>query len=142
MNYKTLKYLLAAGKWKEADNETRRVLLKVAKREQEVWLDAESIDNFPRKDLCALDQLWVHYSKERFGFSIQKRIYQGLGGTRKFDGEIWQNFGDAIGWRVNGKWLYSFDVIFSLSAPEGHLPFWAGCGGVECGMALLSHQDL
>ncbi|MFM6371884.1 MAG: GUN4 domain-containing protein, partial [Dolichospermum sp.] len=82
MDYRKLRDLLQAGKWKEADKETLRVMLAVAKREKEGWLDVESIDNFPCADLSIIDKLWVKYSDGRFGFSVQKRIYQSLGGTR------------------------------------------------------------
>ncbi|MFM6610153.1 MAG: GUN4 domain-containing protein, partial [Dolichospermum sp.] len=81
MDYRKLRDLLKAGKWKEADEETLRVMLAVA-REREGWLNVESIDNFPCADLRTIDQLWVKYSDGRFGFSVQKRIYQSLGGTR------------------------------------------------------------
>ncbi len=43
MDYTTLRDLVAAGKWREADEETRRVMLKVAGREKEGWLDEEPI---------------------------------------------------------------------------------------------------
>ncbi len=38
MDYSKLRDLLKAGKWKEADEETLRVMLAVAKREKEGWL--------------------------------------------------------------------------------------------------------
>jgi len=122
MDYSKLRDLLAAGKWKEADEETFRVMLAVAKREKEGWLDVESIDNFPCADLRTIDQLWVKYSDGRFGFSVQKRIYQGLGGTREENIEIWEKFGDKVGWRKRGSWLYYRDITFDKKAPEGHLP--------------------
>ncbi|BAZ29837.1 serine/threonine kinase [Cylindrospermum sp. NIES-4074] len=129
MDYSRLRDLLAAEKWKDADKETGRVMLAVAKREKEGWLDVESIDNFPCEDLRSIDQLWVKYSNGRFGFSVQKRIYQSLGGTREYDREIWEAFGDAVGWRKGGNWLYYEDITFDIKAPPAHLPrvgFW-GC---------------
>jgi hypothetical protein len=123
MNYRKLRDYLAQGKWKEADEETIRVMLAVAKREKEGWLDEGSIDNFPCADLRTIDQLWVKYSGGKFGFSVQKRIYQGFGGTRKYDREIWEKFGDKVGWRKGGDWLYYKDITFDKKAPEGHLPF-------------------
>jgi len=89
MDYINLRNLLAAKKWKEADEETLRVMLKVAGREKEGWLNEESIEKFPCEDLRTIDQLWVKYSNGRFGFSVQKRIYQSLGGTREYNSEIW-----------------------------------------------------
>ncbi|MFK0735486.1 MAG: GUN4 domain-containing protein [Gloeotrichia echinulata HAB0833] len=124
MDYSTLQNYLKAGKWQEAYEETRRVMLAVAKREEEGYLNSESIDNFPCEDLRTVDQLWVKYSNGRFGFSVQKRIYQGLGGTRTYDEKILEAFGDRVGWRQRGNWSYysKIDLTFDIKAPEGHLP--------------------
>jgi hypothetical protein len=110
MNYTKLRDLLKAEKWEEADQETARVMLAVAKREEEGWLDDENIDNFPCEDLRTIDQLWVKHSDGKFGFSVQKRIYNGLGGTRVYNQEIWDKFGDEVGWRKRGIWLYWSDT--------------------------------
>jgi serine/threonine protein kinase len=122
MDYYELRNLLAAGKWKEADEETGRVMLKVAGREKEGWLYEKDIDKFPCEDLRTIDQLWVKYSDGRFGFSVQKRIYQNLGGTRERDSQIWEAFGDRVGWSVNKEWLDYDDLKFNIKAPEGHIP--------------------
>ena len=103
VNYEKLRDLLAAGKWKEADQETNSCMLKVARREKEGWLRIEDIDNFPCEDLRTIDQLWVKYSRGKFGFSVQKQIYQSLGGTRQYDSKIWKAFGDRVGWRQGGS---------------------------------------
>ncbi|MFM5960683.1 MAG: GUN4 domain-containing protein, partial [Dolichospermum sp.] len=135
MDYSKLRDLLKAGKWKEADEETRVIMLCVGEREREGWLNAESIDNFPCADLRTIDKLWVKYSDGRFGFSVQKRIYQGLGGTREYNQEIWLKFGDKVGWRRSwwrgGSWLYYSLLTFDKKAPEGHLPSVAGLGGMS-----------
>lgn len=74
VDYTRLRDLLKAGKWKEADEETLTVMLKAAGREKEGWLNSDSIEKFPCTDLRTIDQLWVKYSKGRFGFTVQKRI--------------------------------------------------------------------
>ena len=79
----------------------------LASRKEDGWLRSEDIDRFPCEDLRTIDQLWVKYSNGRFGFSVQKRIYESLGGTREYDEKIWEAFGDRVGWRVNNEWLYS-----------------------------------
>ena len=122
MDYRKLRNLLAAGKWQDADEETARVMLNVAGRKGEGWLDTKSIDKFPCEDLRTIDQLWVRYSDGRFGFSVQKRIYQSLGGTREYDSKIWKAFGDRVGWRKNYEWLY-YGLTFSEKAPKAHLPW-------------------
>jgi serine/threonine protein kinase len=148
MDYSKLRDLLKAGKWKEADEETLRVMLAVAKREEEGWLNTESMDDFPCADFRTIDQLWVKYSDGRFGFSVQKRIYQGLGGTREYDLEIWKEFSDKVGWRKGGSLVYYWNITFDKKAPEGHLPVavWYNAGGralvVVNGMPFLSRRDL
>lgn len=124
LNYTRLRDLLAAGKWKEADEETLAVMLKASSREEKGSFDTESIDNFPCTDLRTIDQLWVKYSDEHFGFSIQKKIYLSVGG--KADGEYyqeaWEKFGDRVGWRVKENWIDYEDVAFKALAHEGQLP--------------------
>ncbi|MCW6049137.1 GUN4 domain-containing protein [Lyngbya sp. CCAP 1446/10] len=122
VDYRQLDRLLASGKWKEADEETANKMLEVAGRTEEGWLRSEDIDRFPCADLRTIDQLWVKYSNGRFGFSVQKRIYESLGGTGKDDEKIWKAFGDRVGWRVNKEWLYYNDLKFNTKAQEGHLP--------------------
>lgn len=125
VNYTQLRNLLAAGKWKEADKETLAVMLKASNSEKERLLDLESIKNFPCTDLRTIDQLWVKYSNGRFGFSVQKRIWESVGGTPNADYETVCKFGDKVGWRVKGNWIDNDeDIIFSISAREGHLPMW------------------
>jgi eukaryotic-like serine/threonine-protein kinase len=128
MDYTQLRDLLKAGEWKQADEETERVMLAVCGREKQGWLDVEHIDNFPCSDLRTIDQLWLKYSNGRFGFSVQKRIYQSLGGTREYDSKIWEAFGDRVGWKKKEEWLYYSDLTFDLTAPQGHLPLWQGGG--------------
>jgi serine/threonine protein kinase len=122
MDYINLRNLLAAKKWKEADEETARVMFKVAGGEEEGYLHRDSIAKFPCDDLRTIDQLWVKYSNGRFGFSVQKRIYQSPGGTKEYDSEVWQKFGDKVGWRRKNEWLYYKDLTFSERLPEAHLP--------------------
>ncbi|XZN93511.1 MAG: GUN4 domain-containing protein [Microcoleus sp.] len=120
VDYTRLRDLLAAGKWKEADGETLKVMLKAVRREKEGWFNRESIDNFPCDDLRTIDQLWVKYSQGRFGFSVQKKIWLEVGG--KVDYETECKLGDRVGWRKGGSWLNNSDLTFNKQAPVGHLP--------------------
>ncbi|MGB5772084.1 MAG: GUN4 domain-containing protein, partial [Crocosphaera sp.] len=125
VDYTKLRNLLAAGKWKEADEETANVMLKAANRVTEGWLSESDIDNFPCEDLRTIDQLWVHYSKGKFGFSVQKKIYMDeLGGTRDYNREVVKKFGDRVGWRKGGNWLSYEDLTWELldTTPVAHLP--------------------
>jgi len=122
VDYRKLDQLLASGEWEEADEETARVMLKVAGREKEGWLDKESIEKFPCDDLRTIDQLWLKYSNGDFGLSVQKRIYQSLGGTSEYDTEVWESFGDRVGWRKKNSWRYYDSLTFSEKTPEACLP--------------------
>jgi hypothetical protein len=123
VDYTRLRDLLADGKWKEADEETLTVMLKAAGREKEGYLDIESIETFSCADFRTIDRLWIKYSDGRFGFSIQKRIWESVGGKPgEYDLEIYQKFSDRVGWRVRKEWLTDSNISFSLNAPPGHLP--------------------
>ncbi|MBW4571356.1 MAG: GUN4 domain-containing protein [Tolypothrix carrinoi HA7290-LM1] len=119
VDYTRLRDLLKAGEWKEADEETLAVMLKAAGTEEQGYLDYNSIQNFPCTDLRTIDQLWVKYSNGRFGFSVQKRIWESVG-------KDYEKFGDRVGWRkgmfLNKEWLTYSELTFSLNAPQGHLP--------------------
>ncbi len=115
VDYTYLRDLLAAGKWKEADEETTGVMLQAAGNKS--YLEVEDIDKFPCDDLRTINKLWLHYSDGKFGFSIQKEIYESLGGTREYNEEVWKNFGDRVRWRKNSRWVNYSDLIFDKIAP-------------------------
>lgn len=121
VDYRKLQNLLAQGKWKEADNETADVMLKVGGREKEGWLNTASIQKLSCTDLHTIDNLWVKHSESRFGFSVQQRIWERVGGTPA-DYKAYERFGDRVEWRVNSKWLGQNNSTFTTQAPEGHLP--------------------
>ncbi|MEG4961503.1 MULTISPECIES: GUN4 domain-containing protein [unclassified Microcoleus] len=137
LDYTKLRDLLATGEWKKADEETTNKMLEAAGRTEERWLSIEEIDQFPCEDLRTIDQLWVKYSNGRFGFSVQKRIYESLGGTREYDKKISEAFGARVGWRVNSNELDYRDLKFNTKAPEGHLPGRGRKGGLACGLLSL-----
>jgi hypothetical protein len=134
VDYTHLQDLLAAGEWRKADRETEAVMLQVSGREEEGWLTEEDMETFPCQDLRTIDQLWVKYSDGRFGFSIQKYIWQDIENTTKDDNvDTWKYFGDKVGWRVNDYWIGYSNLTFSLDAPEGHLPGWVFVSGFVAG---------
>jgi len=123
--YNKLRDLLKAGKWKEADQETNDRMCEVMDRQREGWLDIPQIEKFPCQDLKNIDRLWVKYSNDKFGFSVQKRIWQECGSPTAYN-EDWKKFCDRVGWRVNERWIAYSEVKFNTSAPGGHLPQFEG----------------
>jgi len=72
IDYSELENLLKSQEWNKADKLTAKLMLKVANREKEGWLNEDSVKIFSCIDLQTIDQLWVHYSDGEFGFSVQK----------------------------------------------------------------------
>ncbi|MBG0744966.1 MAG: GUN4 domain-containing protein [Cylindrospermopsis raciborskii KL1] len=133
--YARLETLLKAQDFRAADEETGKVMLAVAKRENQGWLRIEDAEKFPCKELRSIDQLWLKYSRGKFGISVQQQIYQSLGGTKEFNWDTWRSMGVRVGWRDGGgRWLAYSDLNFSQTAPSGHLPtlarwvFWYELG--------------
>ncbi|HHP7231143.1 MAG TPA: GUN4 domain-containing protein [Xenococcaceae cyanobacterium] len=118
-----LENLLVAQKWRQADEETYDLILKITNRVKEGWLDYESMPKLPCEVLAEINQLWLKYSEGRFGFSVQKNIWQKLGG--KIDYKTECLLGKHLGWRDAHGWLDSSHINYTLSAPVGHLP-WNG----------------
>ncbi len=148
IDYAPLRKLLAGGKWKEADETTYHLILKASNREKKGYLLSDDWLNIPSKDLCTIDQLWVKYSYSYFGFSVQKQIWESLGGHPDVGGEVYGKFIDILGWSKRGELLDYNDLTFNTSSPPGHLPtggflFLVSlvCGGCSF-WSLYSHKDL
>ncbi len=129
--FSKLDSLLKSQNFREADLETTKIMLKVANRKREGWLRIEDAEKFPCKELGIIDQLWLKYSRGKFGISVQQQIYQSLGGTKAYNQDVWRSMGDRVGWRQGGNWLLWNDLNFSQTAPSGHLPadVWVERGG-------------
>ncbi|WP_373528942.1 GUN4 domain-containing protein [Nostoc sp.] len=125
-----LRNFLSANEWRKADTETARLLFDLQGESDygdgKIYSEVRfsGWDNVSCEDLHEINQLWVDYSKDHFGFSIQKEIYQRIGVTREYDRNTWQRFGSTVGWRVeNDKWWNCWgQCTFDLTAPQGHLP--------------------
>ncbi|MGK7918421.1 MAG: GUN4 domain-containing protein [Trichodesmium sp.] len=121
INYSKLQDLLATGKWREADQETARLMFKITNQKAGDRLKISSIDNFPCTDLRTINQLWVNYSKGKFGFSVQREIWENFGTQTNY--LTYEKFGDRLGWHSILGWTNYDNLIFDLEkAPDGHLP--------------------
>jgi hypothetical protein len=136
VNYTRLRDLLAGGKWQEADQETNKaigILVTEVVRAREDGVGSriarDSDYDIPCEDLRTINQLWLHYSNGKFGFSVQKKIYESLGGTRNWNDKVWREFKYRVGWRKGGRYLSYSDLTFNVElAPKGHLPSLASHG--------------
>ncbi|MDE5067774.1 MAG: GUN4 domain-containing protein [Trichodesmium sp. St4_bin8_1] len=121
-DYTKLRDLLAAKQWREADLETYKRMLEVAGRNLKGSLRVKDVYNFPCKDLVTINELWIKYSDGKFGLSVQKQIYESMGGTKEYDYKVIEDFGNRVGWRQDGKWLRYHYLTFSEKYEMGCLP--------------------
>ncbi|VEP12772.1 Serine/threonine protein kinase [Hyella patelloides LEGE 07179] len=121
--YSRLTELLAVRQWERADEETYDLILKMSRRVKEGWLDYPATQNLSCEVLQIIDRLWLNYSDGRFGFSVQRKIWQELGGKIDYSTECL--LGERLGWRVENNWLAHDSLNFSLDAVLGHFP-WNG----------------
>ena len=126
--YQTLEALMQKGEWREADQETYRLMITTVGKEEGQWFDRKDLEEFPCEDLLELDRLWVKYSRGKFGFSVQKRIWVEVGGKLDFGEDenaaiaAYKKMSDRNGWRVEGEYISYNQLTFNTTAPTGHLP--------------------
>ncbi|WP_233271209.1 GUN4 domain-containing protein [Microcystis aeruginosa] len=122
--YQKLEEYLEQQDWKKADYETAFIMYQ--------WMVIEGYDHFyqlfRRVSLDVIDEidrLWVKYSEGKFGIKRQAKIYRDLGGTKRYNSEVWDSFGDHVGWRAGGRWLELKEVAYhATTQPESHFPIF------------------
>jgi hypothetical protein len=156
--YSDLEKYLQQQNWRKADEETTWIFYQVIGLEG-LLLWYNLLEHFPHDILNKIDQLWVRYSNGHFGFSIQKQIWERLGG--KLDRfcletkyEIKRKFGKEVGWWEDESNYRKYESLkFTIAeSPKGNLPaHWitrpgsvkgelfvgCGCGPESCLMLLF-----
>ncbi|WP_174709038.1 AAA-like domain-containing protein [Nostoc sp. TCL240-02] len=122
--YAQLEYYLKARNWELADDLTYRLMLNIAQREEQGYLDYEQINSFSCLNLQNIDKLWVNADK-RFGFSVQKEIWIKTGNRLGIkpvewngkDDENYLQFARAVRWyddkqeNTTGRSRDSFAIV-------------------------------
>ena len=138
IDYEVFQNALLSESFEEADRFTSAALRQLAGPAAELrrYIYFSEVEFIPGLDLCTLDRLWKAYSQGRFGFSIQAKLLDSLGG--RYD-RLWPR----IGWKNNGVWTrYPSAFTWSITAPEGHMPLINQLRGVRLMDALLTHPAL
>lgn len=114
--YQYLENLLKEQRYEEADRVTWRIILQLAGAEGRGYLELDEVMILPYAELVNLDQLWHHYSDGRWGFTVQRHLFE----QTESD---YSNLGKVAGWMVDGTWLQKQNTIYDLEqSPQGHLP--------------------
>jgi hypothetical protein len=128
--------------WKEANQETARILLRLAGKQSHKHLNGEDLKKLLPEELNILNQLWSTYSNGRFSWLVQKQIWEELGGqARVFDLQMYEKWSKQVGWRVSNQWLFYSELDFTDEAPIGHFPAiyiqWSSWGSAWCGIETV-----
>ena len=147
-DYERLSKMLAAGAFQKADRQTYRMMLIALGKypdqlSKSVYLTEDDIANFPCKDLLKLDELWHEYSRGKFSFRTQRKIWMNL--QRGPDSqslhlsELFDRFAQRVNWRGDQGWKSYQELSFDLGATPGHLPALASGGSVT---KVVAAKDL
>ena len=129
------KYLLNES-YEDADRFTSSKLRELAgeKAVKRGYVYFSEVDSIPSSDLSTLNKLWIVYSRGKFGFTVQAKILDSVGG--RYD-KLWPR----IGWKKDGIWTrYPKAFNWSIEAPNGHMPIVNQLRGVRLMDSLLNHQ--
>ena len=113
VDYSPLQQLLTQKEYEEADRVTLQKMCELAGpvAVRRKWLYFSDVDQFPSSDLQLLDRLWLVYSENRFGFSVQRELW--LNGRKDWD-RLWPK----IGWKSANIWTrYPNEFTWDLTAP-------------------------
>jgi hypothetical protein len=128
-------------------------MLKLGGRSQVGFFDPKDVEAFPCPMLRLIDQLWTQASHGRFGFTVQKQLWQECD-SEKRGGLSSRSFsalpreecmGEKVGWQIQGRWLEYGELKTNLEAPKGHLPvgfFWGYSGGLRAALLMLDRAVL
>ncbi len=138
IDYSPLQRYLLDESFEDADRFTSSKLRELAgeKAVSRGYVYFSEVEKIPSVDLSTLNKLWIVYSRGKFGFTVQAKILDSLGG--RYD-KLWPR----IGWKKDGIWTrYPKAFNWSIEAPNGHMPLVNQLRGVRLMDALLNHHGL
>ncbi|CAG9467386.1 unnamed protein product [Pedinophyceae sp. YPF-701] len=137
IDYSALKKALDEGRFQDADDETRSLLIRQAGAEAVArgWVYFTEVRNIPAADLQTVDNLWRAASNNKFGYTAQREVW--IQNRRQ-----WPRFFKAIDWvfvenNHYRKWPGEF--IYSTDAKKGHLPLTNALRGTQLFQEIMEH---
>ncbi|KAK9665072.1 hypothetical protein RND81_14G088500 [Saponaria officinalis] len=149
---------LAEQNFRQADEETRRLLIVLAGEAaiKRGYVFFSEVQFIPKDDLKAVDELWKRFSQGRFGYSVQKKIWLKsnkdftkffikVGWMKKLDTEIeqfnYRSFPTEFIWELNpsNENENENDNENKGVPPEGHLPLTNALRGTQLLTMILTH---
>ena len=138
LDYAPLQQYLLNESFEDADRFTSSKLRELAgeKAVKRGYVYFSEVESIPGIDLSTINKLWIVYSRGKFGFTVQAKILDSVGG--RYD-KLWPR----IGWKKDGVWTrYPKAFNWSIEAPNGHMPLVNQLRGVRLMDSLLNHEAL
>jgi len=136
-----LEGLLEQEQWRVADEETAWIFYQLMALE-DLHDFYDLCEKFPSRELNEIDALWVKHSDGKFGFSVQKEIWESVGVTPNADSDTFKEFGKRIRWYEDKeKWKSYGNLRFTKEeAVKGEIPaLWTTrCPGKRWGWGWRS----
>lgn len=137
ISYEGLRDKLKEGQWEAADEETRKIICVLAGEgaSKRKWVYFSEVPFIPSTDLLTIDSLWRAYSNNKFGYSVQRKMWRSLN-------QRWKPFFLKIGWTFGENSNYKkfpLDFQWDIEAPVGHLPLTNALRGTLLFEKILSH---
>ncbi|GAB4832345.1 hypothetical protein Ancab_006361 [Ancistrocladus abbreviatus] len=145
ITFNLLEQHLSAQNFRQADEETRRLLILLAGEgaKKRGYVFFSEVQFISKEDLSGIDTLWRKYSNNKFGYSVQKRIWEKVN-------KDFTRFFLKVGWmkRLESSEIEQYnyrsfpdEFIWELKedSPEGHLPLTNALRGTQLLNSILSH---
>ncbi|KAJ6366508.1 hypothetical protein OIU77_002991 [Salix suchowensis] len=136
---------LSNQNFREADEETRRLLIVLAGEaaQKRGYVFFSEVQFISEQDLRDIDGLWRKHSNNKFGYSVQRRIWRqkvGKDFTKLFIKIGWMKKLDTEVEQHNYR-SFPSEFIWELDddTPEGHLPLTNALRGTQLLSTILSH---
>ncbi|KAK6930574.1 GUN4-like [Dillenia turbinata] len=144
ISYDVLQQHLSSKNYRLADEETRRLLIVLAGEaaQKRGYVFFSEVQFISEADLKTIDEMWKQHSNKKFGYSVQKRLWEKankdftkfflkVGWMKKLDTEVeqwnYRSFPTEFMWELTDE------------TPEGHLPLTNALRGTQLLNSILSH---
>ncbi|OIW08671.1 hypothetical protein TanjilG_03347 [Lupinus angustifolius] len=144
ISYDLLIQHLSTKNFQLADEETRRLIIVLAGEaaQKRGYVFFSEVQFISETDLKIIDELWREYSDNKFGYSVQKRIFEKVNGdfTKFFIKVGWMKKLDTEIEQYNYK-AFPTEFIWELNddTPEGHLPLTNALRGTQLLYNIFKH---
>ncbi|KAH7521331.1 hypothetical protein FEM48_Zijuj07G0021600 [Ziziphus jujuba var. spinosa] len=146
ISFDTLQHQLSTQNFRQADEETRRLLIVLAGEaaQRRGYIFFSEVKFIAESDLKAIDELWRRHSNSRFGYSVQKKILEKVGAdfTRFFIKVGWMKKLDQTEVEQYNYKSFPNEFVWELDddTPEGHLPLTNALRGTQLLNNILNHR--